>query len=221
MSSSAKNNDPSGLPIAPSMEPALESTRLPAQYAAFGKRSVIISLLSILIGILAGIIARALTGLIGLITNISFYGKLSFDFISPAYNHLGLFVIIVPVLGAVVIGIMARYGSTGIRGHGIPEAMEQVILNESRIPARLTFLKPVSAAISIGTGGPFGAEGPIIATGGALGSLIGQLFILQLLKEKYFLQLERLQVWQQLLVHRFHLFYWLWNCFYLNLNLNR
>jgi H+/Cl- antiporter ClcA len=70
---------------------------------------------------------------------------------------------------------MARFGSSAIRGHGIPEAMEQVLLNESRIPPRITFLKPISAAIAIGTGGPFGAEGPIIATGGALGSLIGQI----------------------------------------------
>ncbi len=168
-------NKSSGLPVAPSMEPALEAVRLPKQYSAFDKRSVFIASLSILIGILSGFIARALTGLIGFITNISFYGKFSFDFTSPAGNHLGLFVIIIPVIGAVIIGLMARYGSTGIRGHGIPEAMEQVILNESRIPARLTFLKPVSAAISIGTGGPFGAEGPIIATGGAVGSLIGQL----------------------------------------------
>ena len=81
----------------------------------------------------------------------------------------------VPVVGGLIVGFMARYGSKAIRGHGIPEAMEQVLLNESRIPARVTFLKPLSAAIAIGTGGPFGAEGPIIATGGALGSLVGQL----------------------------------------------
>ena len=73
------------------------------------------------------------------------------------------------------MGVMARYGSKAIRGHGIPEAMEQVLLNESRIPPRMTFLKPLSAAFAIGTGGPFGAEGPIIATGGAMGSLVGQL----------------------------------------------
>src|SRR5439155_13240797 len=83
-------------------------------------------------------------------------------------------VVLVPVAGAVVVGLMARYGSAAIRGHGIPEAMEQVLLNKSRIPARITLLKPVSAAISIGTGGPFGAEGPIIATGGAIGSVLGQ-----------------------------------------------
>src|SRR6185312_2366051 len=87
----------------------------------------------------------------------------------------GLLVIVVPVIGGIVVGLMARFGSQAIRGHGIPEAMEQVLLNESRIPARMTVLKPLSAAISIGTGGPFGAEGPIIASGGALGSLLGQL----------------------------------------------
>ncbi len=111
-----------------------------------------------MLGAGAGFVARLLTALIGLITNISFYGKISADFNSPAFNQLGLWVIIVPVIGGIIVGFMARYGSTGIRGHGIPEAMEQVILNESRIPPRLTFLKPLSAAISIGTGGPFGAK---------------------------------------------------------------
>ena len=82
--------------------------------------------------------------------------------------------IFVPVIGGLVVGVMARFGSQAIRGHGIPEAMEQILVNQSRIPARITFLKPISAAISIGTGGPFGAEGPIIATGGALGSVLGQ-----------------------------------------------
>jgi H+/Cl- antiporter ClcA/CBS domain-containing protein len=80
----------------------------------------------------------------------------------------------VPVIGGLIVGAMARWGSRAIRGHGIPEAMEQVLLNESKIPPRMTWLKPVSSAIAIGTGGPFGAEGPIIATGGALGSLVGQ-----------------------------------------------
>src|SRR5204863_2992525 len=94
---------------------------------------------------------------------------------SPAQNHLGAWVMVIPVIGGVIVGLMARYGSKAIRGHGIPEAMEQVLTNQSRIPARMTFLKPLSAAIAIGTGGPFGAEGPIIATGGALGSLVGQL----------------------------------------------
>ncbi len=168
-------NSNKGLPVAPSLEPSLDSINFPRTAATFGNRTVRLSLLSILLGIISGFIARILTGLIGFITNLAFYGKFSFDFTSPANNHLGLYVIIVPVAGAFIVGLMARFGSKGIRGHGIPEAMEQVILNESRIPPRLTFLKPLSAAISIGTGGPFGAEGPIIATGGAFGSLVGQL----------------------------------------------
>jgi H+/Cl- antiporter ClcA/predicted transcriptional regulator len=121
-------------------------------------------------------VAWALVQLIYLITNMAFYHRMAFTPASPAENHLGLAVVFVPVIGGLIIGFMARYGSKAIRGHGIPEAMEQILLNRSRIPARITVLKPVSAAISIGTGGPFGAEGPIIATGGALGSVLGQFF---------------------------------------------
>jgi len=113
--------------------------------------------------------------LIGLVTNLAFYGRFSTSFASPAGNHLGPLVMVVPLIGGLIVGLMARYGSSAIRGHGIPEAMEQVLFNESRIPPKVTLLKPLSAAIAIGTGGPFGAEGPIIATGGALGSLVGQL----------------------------------------------
>ncbi|MHB8854551.1 MAG: chloride channel protein [Ignavibacteriaceae bacterium] len=167
--------DKSGLPVAPSMEPTLRTIHLPQDKNFYNYRSIKISLISILLGIAGGFIAQILTRLIGLITNLCFYGVFSFTFSSPAQNHLGLWVIIIPIAGAIVVGFMAKYGSAGIRGHGIPEAMEQVLLNESKIQPRLTFLKPISAAISIGTGGPFGAEGPIIATGGALGSLIGQL----------------------------------------------
>jgi H+/Cl- antiporter ClcA len=148
---------------------------MPKQPPSFTYRIVYVAALSVFTGIIAGFMSRLLTGLIGIITNICFYGTFSTDFNSPANNNLGLIVILIPIGGALIVGLMARYGSTGIRGHGIPEAMEQVILNESKIPPRLTFLKPISAAISIGTGGPFGAEGPIIATGGAFGSLIGQL----------------------------------------------
>ncbi len=97
------------------------------------------------------------------------------EYLAPGENDLGAVVVAIPVIGGVIVGLMARYGSPAIRGHGIPETMEKVLLAESRIPARVTFLKPLSAAVSIGTGGPFGAEGPIIATGGALGSLLGQL----------------------------------------------
>ncbi len=142
----------------------------------FNKRAFYISGLSVLLGVASGFVAKILISLIGIITNLAFYGKFSLSFTSPKDNHLGLLVIIVPIIGALIVGIMARYGSKGIRGHGIPEAMEQVLTNKSKISPRLTILKPLSAAISIGTGGPFGAEGPIIATGGALGSFIGQLF---------------------------------------------
>ncbi len=162
------------VPVAPSMEPALQITRMPIERAHVDRRVLVVSGLAIVLGLVAGVVARVLTALIGLITNLAFHGRWSMSFASPAGNHLGWGVVAVPVLGGILVGAMARYGSKAIRGHGIPEAMEQVLLNESRIPARVTFLKPLSAAISIGTGGPFGAEGPIIATGGALGSFIGQ-----------------------------------------------
>jgi H+/Cl- antiporter ClcA/CBS domain-containing protein len=162
------------LPIAPSMAPTLQAADLGAHSTLVDRRVVFICGLSIVLALCAGAIAQLLVRLIALFTNLFFYGRLSTVTVSPAGNHLGLLVIVVPVIGAVLVGLMARYGSRAIRGHGIPEAMEQVLTNESRIPARVTFLKPLSAALSIGSGGPFGAEGPIIATGGALGSLIGQ-----------------------------------------------
>lgn len=127
------------------------------------------------LGFAATAAAQLLILLIALITNLAFYQRLSPVFVSPAGNTLGLWVLLPPLVGALIVGLMARFGSPAIRGHGIPEAMEQVLTNESRIPARMTWLKPVSAAVSIGTGGPFGAEGPIIATGSAIGSLLGQL----------------------------------------------
>jgi chloride channel protein, CIC family len=136
---------------------------------------VFISMLSICLGMVGGVVAPALMRLIGFITNLAFYGRIATSFVSPAGNHLGLFVIFIPAIGGIIVGIMARFGSKAIRGHGIPEAMEQVLEGNSRIPARVTILKPVSAAVAIGTGGPFGAEGPIIATGSALGSLVGQI----------------------------------------------
>ena len=161
------------LPVAPSLGPTLDAAHVPIERPV-DARVAWLSALSILIAIVAGFIAQVLVRLIGLITNISFYGRFSSDFVSPADNHLGWIAVLVPVVGGLVVGLMARYGSKAIRGHGIPEAMEQVLTNQSRIPKRMTFLKPLSAAVSIGTGGPFGAEGPIIATGGALGSLVGQ-----------------------------------------------
>ncbi|MET0285882.1 MAG: chloride channel protein [Polyangiales bacterium] len=147
----------------------------PRPRAAVDKRVVFISALAILLALVAGYVAELLGALIALVTNLAFYGRLSFGHVSPASNSLGAWVIVIPAIGGLIVGLMARYGAKAIRGHGIPEAMEQVLLNRSRIAPRVTLLKPLSAAIAIGTGGPFGAEGPIIATGGALGSLLGQL----------------------------------------------
>jgi chloride channel protein, CIC family len=143
----------------------------PAQF-----RMVLVSFLAGGIGLLAGLIAFALYRLIGLFTNIAFYGRFVADFTSARHNHLGLWVILIPVIGGIIVGFMAKYGSSKIKGHGIPEAMEAVMVSHSRIAPRVAILKPISAAIAIGTGGPFGAEGPIIQTGGAVGSLVGQLF---------------------------------------------
>ncbi len=142
--------------------------------APVNKRVFYLSIQAVINALLIGFIAKLLVALIGLITNIAFYGRFSIELSSPAGNQLGWLVIFIPIAGSILVGLMARYGSKAIRGHGIPEAMEKIILEDSKIPPIITFLKPLSAAISIGTGGPFGAEGPIIATGGALGSLTGQ-----------------------------------------------
>jgi H+/Cl- antiporter ClcA len=142
--------------------------------AVMDKRDARVAAMAIALGIAACGVAEVLVRMIAIVTNLAFYGRWSMTYHSPAGNHLGYAVIAVPVVGGIIVGIMARYGSRAIRGHGIPEAMEQILTNEARIPLRITFLKPTSSAIAIGTGGPFGAEGPIIATGGALGSAIGQ-----------------------------------------------
>lgn len=139
-------------------------------------RVLLISLLALGIGVIGAFVALVLLKLIGLFTNLFFFQRWGTDLVSPAGNHLGLFVILVPVLGALVIGMMARYGSERIRGHGIPEAIEAILINGSRVQPRVAILKPLSSAISIGSGGPFGAEGPIIMTGGAFGSIIAQYF---------------------------------------------
>ncbi len=163
------------VPIAPGLNAiTLQESQFPPPSAVVDKRVVWLCGIAILLGMAGAVVAFILIHLIDFITNLAFYGRLSLEKASPADNHLGLLVIAVPIIGGIVIGLMARYGSQAIRGHGIPEAMEQVLVNRSRIPARVTVLKPVSAAIAMGTGGPFGAEGPIIATGGALGSLVGQ-----------------------------------------------
>ena len=164
-----------GIPISVSLSPTLEAADIRPKIAKNKKRLFTISLIAIVIAICISIIAKLLISLINLITNISFHGSFAVTDASPANNALGLWVIIVPVIGGLIVGLMALYGSKAIRGHGIPEAMEQILTNQSKIKPTITYLKPVSSAIAIGTGGPFGAEGPIIATGGALGSTFGQL----------------------------------------------
>jgi H+/Cl- antiporter ClcA len=143
--------------------------------AVVDRRVVAVCGLAVLVALAAGAVAAGLVRLIALITNLAWFGRLSTASSAPGAAHLGLVGIGVPVVGGIVVGVMARYGSRAIRGHGIPEAMERVLFDQSRIPPRLIVLKPLSAAIAIGTGGPFGAEGPIVATGGAIGSLVGQL----------------------------------------------
>jgi CIC family chloride channel protein len=165
-----------GIPISPSLAELPGKKNNSGDSKSTKKQLLKISLLSIGVAIIISIIAKFLVLLIDLATNIFFYGSFDFNFRSPADNQLGLFVIILPAIGGLIVGLMALYGSKAIRGHGIPEAMEQVLTNQSKIKPSIAFLKPISSAIAIGSGGPFGAEGPIIATGGALGSTIGQLF---------------------------------------------
>jgi chloride channel protein, CIC family len=138
------------------------------------KRIFFITGLALVNAILVGGIAKVLVLLISLVTNIFFFGNFSINESSPAENTLGFWVLVIPVVGGLIVGLMAKLGSPAIRGHGIPEAMEKIVTAESKIHPMITILKPLSAAISIGTGGPFGAEGPIISTGGALGSFCGQ-----------------------------------------------
>jgi H+/Cl- antiporter ClcA/predicted transcriptional regulator len=125
---------------------------------------------------MAAIVARGLVSLIGLVTNLAYYHRLSLTLVSPAANQLGVWGILVPVFGGLVIGLLARFGSEKIRGHGIPEAIEAILIGQSKMEGRVAILKPIASAIAIGTGGPFGAEGPIIMTGGAFGSLFAQAF---------------------------------------------
>jgi CIC family chloride channel protein len=137
-------------------------------------RTVPLGILAIGVGVLAAYVATALLALISLATNLFYYQRWSLEAVSPAGHHLGVWAALVPVVGCLIIGFMARYGSERIRGHGIPEALEAILIRGSRIQPRVALLKPISSAISIGSGGPFGAEGPIIMTGGAFGSLIAQ-----------------------------------------------
>ncbi|HEY3862796.1 MAG TPA: chloride channel protein [Verrucomicrobiae bacterium] len=148
------------------------------------KRMLLLTLLALPVGAIGAVVAKLLLWLIAIITNISFYGQFTAAPVTPEANHLHAWVIVIPVIGAVIIGLMARYGSEKIRGHGIPEALEAILLGRSLIEPKVAILKPISSAVSIGTGGPFGAEGPIIMTGGAFGSIFAQLFNLTAAERK-------------------------------------
>lgn len=148
--------------------------RRPGDYTA-SPRIITMSALAIPVGIVAALVSWLFQMLVGLITNAVFYQRLSTHLVSPGLHpHHWLLILSAPVAGGLIIGLMARYGSPQIRGHGMPETMQAILINKSIVKPRLAFLKPVSAAISIGTGGPFGAEGPIIMTGGAIGSTLAQ-----------------------------------------------
>ena len=164
-----------GIPVSVSLKTTLEAENIKPQLNKNKKRLFTIAGMAVAVAVAISFIAKFLVYLIYFITNIFFYGKLSIEYMSPANNQLGLWVIVVPAIGGVIVGLMALYGSKAIRGHGIPEAMEQILINQSKIKPTITYLKPISSAIAIGSGGPFGAEGPIIATGGALGSTLGQI----------------------------------------------
>ena len=140
------------------------------------RRVLTLTGMAAMIGVISAFVALALLQLIGFFTHLFYYHALDSRLVSPADNRLGVWALLVPIVGGLIVGFMARYGSERIRGHGIPEALEAILIGQSRMSARVAVLKPLSSAIAIGTGGPFGAEGPIIMTGGALGSLFGQAF---------------------------------------------
>lgn len=148
------------------------------------RRVLMLTAMAVLIGAMSALLAWVLVQLIALMTNLAFFQRFSFQAVSPAQNQLGLVVILVPVIGGLIIGLIARYGSEKIRGHGIPEALEAILIDKSKMSPKVAALKPISSAISIGTGGPFGAEGPIVMTGGAVGSLFAQFFHLSSAERK-------------------------------------
>jgi H+/Cl- antiporter ClcA len=135
-----------------------------------------VALIAAVLGVISTLVGTLLLYLIRIFTNAFFFQTLSSAASSPATNTLGLWVIPIPVIGGLIIGLMARFGSEKIRGHGIPEAIEAILFGKSRMSPKVAVLKPLSSGIAIGSGGPFGAEGPIIMTGGSIGSLIAQYF---------------------------------------------
>ncbi len=148
------------------------------------KRMLLLAALALIVGAGGALGAWALLKLIALATNIFWFGRLSADRAAITDASVGLLVVAVPVLGSLIVGLIARFGSDKIRGHGIPEAIEAILYGQSRLSLKVAVLKPISSAISIGSGGPFGAEGPIIMTGGAIGSLFAQCFRLSAAERK-------------------------------------
>ena len=151
---------------------------------AADRRVLLISMIAALVGVACAFIAWLLLRMIAFITNLFFFQTLSFATVSPAGTHLGRAIVLVPVIGGLIVGLMARFGSDKIRGHGIPEALEAILFGKSRMDLKVAILKPLSSGIVIGSGGPFGAEGPIIMTGGAFGSLVAQNFHLTAAERK-------------------------------------
>ncbi|MDE1904390.1 MAG: chloride channel protein, partial [Alphaproteobacteria bacterium] len=147
-------------------------------------RVLVIAAIAIVVGSCGVIAGVVLLDLIRLVTNLAYFGRFTLADIPFSQSHLGLAAVAVPVIGSLIVGLIARYGSEKIRGHGIPEAIEAILLGRSRLDVKVAILKPLSSAIAIGTGGPFGAEGPIIMTGGAFGSLFSQLFKLSSMERK-------------------------------------
>ncbi len=172
------------MPASPAASPAPRSAHDALADFRTDRRMLLLAALAVPIGAIGALVAKALLWLIAVFTQAAFFHRLSAEPVTLQGHSFGWWGVAVPVLGGLVIGLMARYGSEKIRGHGIPEALEAILLGRSLIQPKVAILKPVSSAIAIGTGGPFGAEGPIIMTGGACGSLFAQLFHLSAAERK-------------------------------------
>ncbi|ADV82589.1 chloride channel protein [Terriglobus saanensis] len=154
--------------------PLAAASTLLRDYSA-DSRMLLISLVAFFVGALASVISWLLQRMIGLSTNLFYFHRWNFQEVEPAGHHLGYWAVLVPVVGGFLVGLVARFGSPGVRGHGMPEAVEAIVFRGARVKPRVAFLKPIATALSIGSGGPFGAEGPVIMTGGSMGSLLGQM----------------------------------------------
>jgi H+/Cl- antiporter ClcA/CBS domain-containing protein len=148
------------------------------------RRMAILSVYAVLLGVVSALVAKVLLVLIGFITDVAYFQRAAAHLVQPDPHRLGPIAILIPVIGGLVVGVIAKYGTDKIRGHGIPEAIQAILDRDSIIQARVAFLKPIASAITIGTGGPFGAEGPIIMTGGAVGSLFAQYLRLSSLERR-------------------------------------